>query len=367
MKFYILVVLMTMLGFTTQAQSFDDKAHQTLKNYLTEFPNQTQFSVAVLNGNKTNYYGLVKFSDTINQLDNSASVFQIGSVTKVFTSTLLAQLVLENKVELSDSIQYYFSFPLKENKITLESLSNHSSGLPRLPSNLNLATANLKNPYQSYAEADLDYYLSTEMEFSSGDQPSYQYSNLGAAILAKALENATGKTFAELLSEKIFQPLEMKNSSLDKDSVGGNLVQGLDASGNPTPVWDMGQFGGAGAILSTTTDLSRFVNVHFQNAEDAYSLTTLPTYMVNDNLRIGLGWHILQDEQDNNLYWHNGGTGGYSSSVFMVPETQKAVIILSNVSAYHPKAPSIDELAFKLLKSLLPPKRDKSSVLKENE
>lgn len=349
MKSIVFLVLMTMLGLATQAQSFDANIHQTLKNYLSEFPEQTQFSVAIVDGDTTHFYGQVKFSDTINQLDNRASVFQIGSVTKVFTSTLLAQLVIEKQVKLTDSIQYYFSFPLKEKAITLEELSNHTSGLPRLPSNLNLATANPKNPYQFYAEADLEYYLAKEMEVSSGDQPSYQYSNLGAAILAKALENATEKTFSELLSEQIFQPLEMKNSSLDKDSVGGNLVQGLDQNGKETPTWDMGQFEGAGAILSSTQDLSRFVKAHFQDAEDAYSLTTLPTFMVNNNLRIGLGWHILQNEQGNNLYWHNGGTGGYSSSVFMVPETFKAVIILSNVSAYHPKASRIDELGFKLL------------------
>lgn len=349
MKFNVLVIVMTMLGFATQAQSFDDKAHQTLKNYLTEFPNQTQFSVAIVDGNETHFYGQVKVADSITQLDNSTSVFQIGSVTKVFTSTLLAQLVLEKQVKLTDSIQQYFSFNLKENGITLEALSNHTSGLPRLPSNLDLASINPKNPYEFYAEADLEYYLSEEMNTSSGKEPSYQYSNLGAAILAKALENSTSKSYAELLSEKIFQALEMKNSTLDREKVGGNLVQGLDANGNKTPIWDMGQFEGAGAILSTANDLSKFVKAHFEDKENAYSLTTLPTFMANQNLRISLGWHILQDEQGRDMYWHNGGTGGYSASVFMIPETQKAVIILTNVSAFHPKASTIDELGFKLL------------------
>lgn len=349
MKFNVLVIVMTMLGFATQAQSFDDKAHQTLKNYLTEFPNQTQFSVAIVDGNETHFYGQVKVADSINQLDNSTSVFQIGSVTKVFTSTLLAQLVLEKQVKLTDSIQQYFSFPLKENGITLQALSNHTSGLPRLPSNLDLASINLKNPYEFYAEADLEYYLSEEMNTSSGKEPSYQYSNLGATILAKSLENSTDKSYAELLSEKIFQALEMKNSTLDREKVGGNLVQGQDANGNKTPIWDMEQFEGAGAILSTTKDLSKFVKAHFEDKENAYALTTLPTFMANQNLRIGLGWHILQDEQNHDMYWHNGGTGGYSASVFMIPETQKAVIILTNVSAFHPKASTIDELGFKLL------------------
>ena len=172
---------------------------------------------------------------------------------------------------------------------------------------------------------------------------------MGAAVLAKAIENATDKTYTELLSEKIFQALEMEQSTLDKTSEEGSFVKGLGADGNEAPVWDMGVFEGAGALLSTTADLSKFVRAHFQEGENAFSLTTLPTFVVNPNLRLGLGWHILQDEQGYNLYWHNGGTGGYSASVFMVPESKKAVIILSNVSAYHPKASSIDELGFRLL------------------
>lgn len=350
MKFYVLVVLTMMLGSTTQAQGFDENTTQTLKNYVNEFPNQTQFSVAVIDGDQTQFYGQVKFSDTINEFDNSSSVFQIGSVTKVFTSTLLAQLVIEKEVKLTDSIQQYFSFPLNEKGFSLEQLSNHTSGLPRLPTNLNLAALDLKNPYKSYAEADFEYYLTTEMEVPK--EKAYQYSNIGASILAKALENASGEKYAELLSEKIFSPLEMNQSTLNEGEVKNNMVQGIDQNGNPTPVWEMGVFEGAGAILSSTKDLSNFVKAHFKEEDNAFSLTLMPTFMVNQNLRLGLGWHILQDEIGNDLYWHNGGTGGYSSSVFMVPATQKAVIILTNVSAFHAKASTIDELGFKLLNSI---------------
>ena len=338
-----------MFGLSSYAQSLDEKTHQTLKNYLTEFPSQTQFSVALIDHDDTYYYGQVKFSDTINELDNSASVFQIGSVTKVFTSTLLASLVIDKTLKLTDSLHQFFRFPLANTSITLERLSNHTSGLPRLPSNLNLALADPKNPYLNYTEEDLEFYLTSEMEVTYNKESSYQYSNLGVGILANALENATDKTFEDLLSEKIFQPLGMKNSTLDSNLVESNLVQGLDQDGNPTPVWDMRVLAGAGGVLSSTADLSKFVKAHFEDAETAFSLTTLPTFLVNANLRIGLGWHILQDKQGHDLYWHNGGTGGYSASVFVIPEIQKAVIVLTNVSAFHPKASRIDELGFKLL------------------
>jgi len=352
MRTLILIVLLLQLSLSCYGQSFDNDTNQTLKNYISVFPDQTQFSVAMINGDEVNFYGQLKLSDTINTIDNSTSIFQIGSVTKVFTSTLLAQLILEKKLKLTDSLQNFFEFPLKEKGITLERLSNHTSGLPRLPSNINLAAVDLRNPYQSYTEADLFYYLESEMEISQGSQPMYQYSNIGAAVLAKALENATDKSFSLLLTEEIFQPLGMLQSSLEEEVPYSQLVQGLDANGKPTPPWDMNQFEGAGEILSTTQDLSAFVKAHFPDLENAYSLTTLPTFMVNDNLRIGLGWHILKAEDGNDLYWHNGATTGYSSSVFMIPETKKAVVILTNVSAFHPKASTIDELGFKLLNLL---------------
>jgi CubicO group peptidase (beta-lactamase class C family) len=349
MKTPILVVLLLQFSLSIYGQSFDDNTNQTLKNYISVFPDQTQFSVAMINGDEVNFYGQLKLSDTINTIDNSTSIFQIGSVTKVFTSTLLAQLILEKQLKLTDSLQNFFEFPLNEKGITLERLSNHTSGLPRLPSNINLTAVDLRNPYQSYTEADLFYYLESEMEISQGSQPMYQYSNIGASVLAKALENATDKSFSLLLTEQIFQPLGMLQSSLEEQVPYSQLVQGLDANGKPTPPWDMNQFEGAGEILSTTQDLSAFLKAHFPDLENAYSLTTLPTFMVNDNLRIGLGWHILKAEDGNDLYWHNGATTGYSSSVFMIPETKKAVVILTNVSAFHPKASTIDELGFKLL------------------
>lgn len=349
MKSILFLVFMSIFGCNIQAQSLDEKVNQTLRNYLSEFPEQTQFSVAVLDSSATHYYGQVKFSDTINTFDNSSSVFQIGSVTKVFTSTILAKLVMDKRLKLTDSLQKFYDFPLQKNGITLEALSNHTSGLPRLPSNLDLASADSKNPYKDFTEADLNYYLESEMDVEMTATPSYQYSNVGAGVLAKTLENATGQSYADLLSEQIFKPLDMSQSTLDKNSVIKNLVQGLDQSGEITPTWDMGPLAGAGGILSSTSDLSKFIRAHFEDNENAFSITTMPTFKANSNLRLGLGWHILQGEVGTNLYWHNGGTGGYSASVFMIPDLQKAVIILTNVSAFHDKASSIDEMGFKLL------------------
>ncbi len=351
MKYVLLLSLVIQSSLTVKAQSFDDKAHQTLKNFIGLFPEQTQFAVALMDSEDTQFYGFIKTKDSIQPMENSNSVFQIGSVTKVFTATLLAKLVEDQRLKLTDTLQYFFDFPLSTNSITLEQLARHTSGLPRLPSNLVLASVDPQNPYKSYSEENFKNYLSTNLR--QEHQPrTYQYSNLGYAILTKAMENLTSQPYSTLLQEYVFQDLEMTQSTLDVEKIQDRLVKGLDANGQPTPVWDMAQFEGAGAMLSTAVDLSKFIRAHFSLEADAFALTTLPGFLVDDNLRIGLGWHILQDDQGGDLYWHNGGTGGYSASVFMAPEHQKSVIILSNVSAFHSQSPKLDELGFQLLSLL---------------
>ena len=105
----------------------------------------------------------------------------------------------------------------------------------------------------------------------------------------------------------------------------------------------------AGAILSTTEDLSRFVRANFQE-NAAYDLQKEITFEVSDELALGLGWHIRRDASEN-WYWHNGGTGGYRSCLVLVERSRQGVIVLSNVSAFHPSSQNIDQLCFSLTES----------------
>jgi hypothetical protein len=133
-----------------------------LSNYPTEvaeiifskskdLPNNTQISIALIQNGKTNYYGIKKVNDTIKSNENQNKIFEIGSITKVFTSTVLASLVIDKKIKLTDEINTYYPFTFKNNiKISFESLANHTSGLPRLPENLDLS--NETNPYKNYGK-----------------------------------------------------------------------------------------------------------------------------------------------------------------------------------------------------------------------
>jgi CubicO group peptidase (beta-lactamase class C family) len=316
-----------------------------------DFSNHTQLSIAVIQNNRTNYYGIVKENDSVKPADNQGKVFEAGSITKVFTSTVLASLVQEGTIGLNDSINPYYPFPFKEHRnITFLTLANHTSGLPRLPGNLDLSEAS--NPYLSYTEKELEAYLETIMTLENEPSETYSYSNLGAGLLGYTLGLTQGTSFEELLQKRVFDRYGMTASFTRSADAGERLVKGLNAHGDTTSNWDFDVLAGGGCVLSTTADLARFAMAQFNPENRELALTRVPTFAVHETMKIGLGWHILQSETGQELFWHNGGTGGYSSSIAINVPDKVAVVILSNVSAFHSASGNIDRLCFELIRNL---------------
>ncbi len=283
-------------------------------------------------------------------MPNSVKVFEIGSITKVFTSTLLANLVINKQVKLDDPINKYLDFNINgDQTISFLSLANHTSGLPRLPSNLNLYLADPKNPYAAYDKGKLESYLKDSLQTNDTSETEYEYSNLGAGLLAYIIGEIENKSFEEMLQERIFTKYKMNQSSTDINKFKNDLVKGLDPEGNETSNWDLSALKGAGAILSTVQDLAQFAKAQFESKNEALSLTQKSTSNAFPNMDMGLGWHIIKDK---NYLFHNGGTGGYTSSIVLDLAEKNGVIILSNVSAFHPDMSKIDQLSMELIDGL---------------
>jgi len=364
----IITILLTFFKFSNCIFAQDSIAINALEkpdNKITEeqlnliyesnnvFPNNTQLSIGLIKNNEVYFYGIERNNDTLKTIDNHQSVFEIGSVTKVFTATLLANYVVVNKINLDDNITNNLDYKLAtEANISWLNLANHTAALPRMPSNFSIFTSDPQNPYKNYDEKKLVEFLTEKMKLKKEPGEKYEYSNLSAGLLGYLLSNQYQATFDELLNQHIFSKYEMNNSTTIRADVEKQLVLGLNAEGKPTPNWDLNVLEGAGAILSTVEDLSKFVIAHFNDADPVLELTRKSTFTVDDNMDIGLGWHILKKENRNNLYWHNGGTGGYTSSIAIDPKAKNGVIILSNVSAYHSKTTNIDLLCFELMKTL---------------
>ena len=322
-------------------------------NQAKVFPNGTELSIAILKNSVPYFYGIKRENDTLNTVSNATSVFEIGSITKTFTATLLADFVINKTVNLDDPIQEYLEVPLKiQEPITLQQLANHTSGLPRLPSNLSLLKLTSSNPYKDYDQMLLYEYLSEKIKLDHDPNSKVAYSNLGAGLLGFILAKKERSTYNTLLKDKIFDKYNMTNSSTIKKDIEDRLVLGRDKKGKLTSNWDFDALAGGGAIKSSVEDMSKYGLAQFDSANVILKLTRKPTFSVSKNTNIGLGWFLVEKENNNPLLFHNGGTGGYTSSMVLDTNKKNGVIILSNVSAFSKSMGNIDNLAFEILKTI---------------
>lgn len=339
-------------------EGFDRTVIDTIARYINVFPNETQFAVALVRDSAVYYLGAIRKEDKLVNVENQESVFEIGSISKVFTSTLLAHYAYAGRVQLDEPLQAYLPFKLKESKknsqpITLKTLANHTAGLPRIPGNMMGALLfNRSNPYRKYSKEKLEKYLKEDLRLKSTPGEEYAYSNLGAGLLGYTLSTVIGKSYEEMLQEVVFGPLQMGSSTTKREKVQSRLVKGLNEKGKETSNWDLNALAGAGAVLSSVEDLAKFAMANF--AEDpVLDLQRTKTFEVDEKMSLALGWHIITTESGLTCYWHNGGTGGYSSSMAIDPEANSATIILSNISSGHSERGKIDQLCFRLMQLLV--------------
>lgn len=292
-------------------------------------------------------------NNTFIETSNSNRIFEIGSISKVFTSTILANFVLQNKVRLSTPIQQIvnYNIPLGE-EISLIELANHTSGLPKQPTNMSWFNTDYDNPYQNYNEQKLIDYITTQTELKQEPGSKYEYSNLGTGLLGYLLTKKGKSNYEDLIQEYVFEKYQMTNSTTNKKKVATQLINGLTPKGEITSNWDFDALVGAGGILSSVNDLSKFAQAQFNNENLELALTRKPTFIINDTISLGLAWHLPKPKNGNELVFHNGGTGGYSSSMVLDIKARKGIVLLSNISAHHEERNRVDELCFELLESI---------------
>jgi len=351
----------------------ETEIRQILTQRVDEFHQSVGIVVGMIgpNGRKVVSYGALEKGDS--RTLNGDTVFEIGSVTKVFTSLLLSDMVQRGEVSLADPVAKYLPAGVKmpqrnDRQITLEDLATHTSGLPRLPSNLKPKDA--ANPYADYTVAQMYEFLSSyELTRDIGSQ--YEYSNLGGGLLGHVLALRAGQDYESLVRSRITGPLGMKDTAIAlSPGMKARLAVGHDAQMHAVANWDLPTLAGAGALRSTANDMLKFVA-----ASLGYVKTPLAPAMAamlnvrkpsgNPGLEIALAWHILSAKGDDGMIvWHNGGTGGYRSFIAYAPKTRAGVVVLSNaetnagvddigVHLLRPTTPLLDASAFR------PPKEHK--------
>lgn len=249
------------------------------------------------------------------------SLFEIGSVTKLYTAELLLILAQRGIVNPRDPIAKYLQRDPGSGPITLLDLATHCSGLPRLPPNLRRLHS--PNPYAKYSAVDLNAYL-RKSSLQVPAQPQFLYSNLGYTLLGHVLSRAAGLSYSELLHREILVPLKLDNTML---ALTGrpipNLLQGYTQAGRPAQHWTFDACAPAGGLCSTAGDQLQWLAALLQKPD----MGTLQPYAQAGAGKVGLGWMIRPDGYS---CWHNGGTCGFSSYVATHRQLRYAVVVLAN-------------------------------------
>ncbi|MEM9101437.1 MAG: serine hydrolase domain-containing protein [Pseudomonadota bacterium] len=354
---FCIVIIFTLTTFNTTAiaKNTHDDIHKILNNLQSFELNQGAIIIATIEKSEINYY-------TSNATINPSTPFEIGSLSKLFTSLLLAIQHTETPVTLDTQLGDIFkedSLPKDISEITLKQLSTHSSGLPRLPENLDV---NSKNPYDGYTHKNLLQYLNNA---TLSPEKTFVYSNLGAGLLGVALEKITNENYDTLLNHHIASPLMMKNTYISRSHRNLNtMTQGYHASGKKAPHWTFDALASAGGIISTAEDLVNFLTLQLlaccKNTElektisyvqktqliKAVQLSQEKHFSSQQSIEMGLGWFIHEKDNDS-VFWHNGQTLGFSAFMGFKPSTAKGVVILSNVAL------STDEIGMAYLENSL--------------
>jgi len=304
-------------------------------------------AIAIIDQNGTQYFNFGKTSETGEEVDEH-TIFEIGSITKVFTGILLAQQVLAGDLKLDDNINDYLPTEVKipvmgDQEITFGNLTDHTSGLPRMP--YNFAPANLNNPFADYTVVQM-------YEFISNYQPirtvgsEYEYSNIAQGLLGHLLAENKNTSYENLMIRTIADPLGMNETKIEFDQrMKDNLALG-HSNGQVVENWDIPTLAGAGAIRSSTSDMARFISANLGYTESTVTAAMELSHEIRHdkagNMKVAMGWHIKKGE-NGAVFWHNGGTGGYRTFVGFVKETGKGVVLLTNSSA------GADDIGFHLL------------------
>jgi len=264
------------------------------------------------------------------------TVFEIGSITKVFTSLLLAEAVQRHEMALTDPVAKFLpakvKIPERGRAITLQDLSMHTSSLPRIPANMK--PKDPANPYADYSVEDLYTFLGGyELARDVGER--YEYSNLGGGLLGHVLALRAGMDYESLVRARITRPLRMTDTSIAlTPRMREHLATGHSAALEAVANWDLPTLAGAGALRSTANDLLTFVaaNLGYVTTPLAPAMASMvvprkPTGM--PSLEVALAWHITS-VHGKTIVWHNGGTGGYRTFIGFDPVARTGVVVLSN-------------------------------------
>ena len=321
--------------------TMDKQVDSVARKYIQK-ANTVGLCIGIIKDGKTTIYKYGETKRRNARLPDGDTFFEIGSITKTFTATLLAYYVNDGQVKLTDPITKYLPDSVAVNQslsgITLLNLINHTSGLPSVPDNLKENMADPFNPYKDYTKELMYAYLKTCRPITKPGEV-YAYSNLGVGLLGAILQYVSGKTFNAMVNDIITHPLGMLSTAQYLNPLfSPRFASVYDSGGRETLAWEFDVLAPCGALRSTVNDLLRYARVNMHPGTDKLGRAIALTHQVTftKDVKIALGWHIIP-VNGVSYYFHNGGTYGSNSFLAFNAEKNVAIVVLSN--AYEPTDP----------------------------
>jgi serine-type D-Ala-D-Ala carboxypeptidase/endopeptidase len=323
---------------TTEIQSFIEKevANKRTKGIV----------IGVIDASGRQIFSTGKLSDKDSRKPDANTLFEIASVTKVFTTLLLADATWRNKMQLDDPISKYLpqnvKSPIRNGKeMTLLDLATHTSGMPRFPDNYD--PQNFDNSYNLSQMYDYISRFQPEVDFGK----RFKYSNTGMALLGNILSLAEKKSYEKLIDKQLCKPLKLKSTVFSPTSkLARNMAVGHDADGKAVGYFNEGTaFNPTGGLRSNVNDLLTFAAAHLglmkTNLEPAIEsvlqkrgrLGIEKGYDADIDYDYSMGWNIWT-KRGKTIYWKDGTSFGFRAFICLDKANKKAVVILS--SSFNP-------------------------------
>lgn len=330
-----------------------------VRTELQRLINQHKIRTAIVmyvDDDATGLLRLGEISDERREPPNeSSTIFEIGSITKVFTALLVQTLVAEDDLDWDDPISKHLRGIKFANDgvatITLRELATHRSGLPRLPSNFSATEepGDPMDPYATYAEQNLVSFLESfdPVELAK----SYAYSNLGFAILGYVVSETLDTNYADAIHKRILQPLGMNDTTAtDELSEEAELAAGYSNTAN-MGLWNFNVHASAGSIRSTALDMYKFMLANFADSDNELHQSMRAIRELQYDSNQALGWTTETSDADTTVFVHGGQTGGYASFLAIDPANKRGWVILTTSN----EAESIAKLGSSFYKDISVP------------
>jgi CubicO group peptidase (beta-lactamase class C family) len=347
---YVLMLALAVSCYSTSGgQDLVGKIRSLAKPYV-DSKTVVGLSIGVIKDSQSSTVHLGK-TKANGQLPNDETVYEIGSISKVFTGLLLGDAVSRGEVQLDQPAQELLPAGVlmpkgKTREITLVDIATHTSGLPRLSDNMPSLTSD--DPYADYTSKLAHQFLSGH-KLRREPGAKQEYSNFAVSLLGHLLSQNAGKSYDELLTDRITGPLEMNDTHVRMTaSMKARLAAPHSDFNTAATNWGFADMPGAGGIRSTTADMLKFAQACLKSPANAtgkaIELAWMEHYSGRGAATMGLGWHFAGD---GSTRWHNGQTGGYHSMLMVNRKLNVAVVVLTNTATGE-----VDQLAGQAIQML---------------